>query len=349
MSDEKTEEPSKKKLNQAREDGQVVKSSDLVDATTLGAMVVSLSAGQHYLLDTLRSIVRSTIDFSSGDRTLQSLSLTLSHIGLYAAAILGGISAITLSTAFLALVPQTGLAISTKALEPKLDAINPGTGLQKIFGVSALIDLAKMTVKAIVLVAVMWQTIKSSMPIVASSLQQTLPRLSSVLWSVVLHVATVALSVFFVIGLMDYKIQHWQFIRKNRMSKDEVKRESKDSEGNQEIKGERKRLAQEMTKEEPKRGMRRANVVVVNPVHYAVALRYDPVECPVPIVIAKGLDGEALLLRRYATECGVPIVANPPVARMLHKVPERHPVPEELFEVVATILKWVDGLKLKPS
>jgi type III secretion protein U len=92
-----------------------------------------------------------------------------------------------------------------------------------------------------------------------------------------------------------------------------------------------------------------ANVVVVNPTHYAVALRYDPTEFPLPVVLAKGTDAQALLIRRYATEAGVPIVANPPVARMLHKVPEKQPIPEELFEVVAAILRWVDGLAIQPA
>ncbi|MBN3851593.1 MULTISPECIES: type III secretion system export apparatus subunit SctU [Burkholderiaceae] len=349
MSDDKTEEPSEKKLRDAREEGQVAKSTDLVEVAPLGALLLTFTAGQRYLTDSLRAVVNDALDFTHGDRTLQDLSVTLSDMGFHAIGLLCGIAAIALVAAVLALFPQVGFVISLKAVNPKLDAISPASGLKKIFGMNALIDLAKMTVKAIVLMAVMWSTIKSSMPVVASSLDETLARLIEVLWSVVTHLVTVALGVFIVIGAVDYKLQHWQFIRKNRMSKDEVKREHKDSEGNQEVKGERKRIAREMSQEEPKRGVGRASVVVVNPVHYAVALRYDPVECPLPIVIAKGLDDEALLLRRYATESGVPIVANPPVARMLHKVPEKQPVPEELFEVVAAILKWVDGIGTQPA
>ncbi|TKC86941.1 EscU/YscU/HrcU family type III secretion system export apparatus switch protein [Trinickia terrae] len=349
MSDEKTEEPSEKKLKKAREEGQVAKSTDLVEVATLGSVVLVLFAGQHYLVDSIESIVKSAIDFTHGERSLNDLSVTLADMGLHAVGLLCGMAMVGLVAAILALAPQVGLQISTQAVAPKFDAVMPSTGIKRIFSMNALIDLGKMTLKALVLIAVMWQTIKSSMPVVASSLDQSVPQLIAVLWSVLMHVVIVALAVFVVIGAFDYKLQHWQFIRKNRMSKDEVKREFKDSEGNQELKGERKRMAKELSQEAPKRGVSRANVVVVNPVHYAVALRYDPTEYPLPVVIAKGVDDEALLLRRYATECGVPIVANPPIARMLHKVPEKQPVPEELFEVVAAILRWVDGLSPQPA
>lgn len=349
MSDEKTEAPSEKKLRKAREDGQVAKSTDLVEVASLGAVVLVLAAGQHYLGDSIQAIIRTAIDFTHGDRSLDDLRVALADMGLRAIGLLCGVAAIALAAAVLALAPQVGLQISLQSVAPKFDAVMPSSGIKKIFSMNAIIDLAKMTIKAAVLVAVMWQTIKSSMPVVVSSLDQSVPQLIAVLWSVLIHVVTVALGVFIVIGAFDYKLQHWLFIRKNRMSKDEVKREHKDSEGNAEVKGERKRMAKELSQEAPKRGVGRANVVVVNPVHYAVALRYDPTEFPLPVVLAKGVDDEALLLRRYATELGVPIVANPPVARMLHKVPEKQAVPEELFEVVAAILRWVDGLAIQPA
>jgi type III secretion protein U len=265
-------------------------------------------------------------------------------MGLQALGLLCGIAAVALVAAFLALAPQTGLKISLKAVMPKLASVSPGSGFQRIFSMNSAIDLVKMVVKAAILVAVMWQTIKSAMPVVASALDRSVPQLIAVLWSVLMHVVVVALGVFIAIGAFDYKLQKWLFIRKNRMSKDEVKREHKESDGNPEVKGERKRMAREMSQEGPKGGVSRANVVVVNPVHYAVALRYDPTEFPLPVVLAKGLDEQALRLRQQAMHARVPIVANPPVARMLHKVPLNQPIPEELFEVVAAILRWVDGL-----
>lgn len=344
MSDEKTEQPSDKKLRKVREEGQVAKSSDLVEVACVGVVFVALQAGATHLADMLRAVLNDALVFASGAHSMQDLLHALTDIGLHAIELLIGIAALAFFAAVLALLPQTGMQISMAAATPKLASVSPASGLKRMVSLTALLDLAKMTVKAAILIVVMWQTIKNALPVVASALDRSIPQLVEVLWSVLMHVVAVAFGVFVVIGAVDYRLQKWLFIRRNRMSKDELKREHKESDGNPEMKGERKRLARELSQEGPKRGVGRATVVVVNPVHYAVALRYDPVEFPLPVVLARGVDGEALLLRRYATELGVPIVANPPVARMLHKVPENQPIPEELFEVVAAILRWVDGL-----
>jgi type III secretion protein U len=344
MSDDKTEEPTANKLKKVREKGQVTKSTDLVEVACLGGILMTLQGGEHYLSGTLRTIVQCALDFIGGDRSLPQMTLALYTIGAHLAGLLCGIAAISLGAALLALAPQTGLLISLEAVMPKFTAVSPGSGMTRIFSLNAAIDLLKMTLKAAVIVAVMWQTIRSVLPLVASALYQSLPQLIGVLWSVLMKILGVALAVFVVIGVVDYKLQKWLFIRKNRMSKDEVKREFKDSDGNPEVKQERRRMAHAAAHEAPKKGIGRANVLVVNPTHYAVALRYVPAEYPLPVVIAKGMGEQALMLRRYASEEGVPIVSNPPVARMLHKVDENQPIPEDLFEVVAAILRWVDNL-----
>ncbi len=347
MSGEKTEEPTRKKLKKAREDGEVAKSTDLVEVACLAGILALLVGTERFLSDSLHAVIHGALDFMNGPRTLQDVRNALTVMAGHAAGLMIGALAVSLVAAVVALVPQTGLVFSMKAVIPKFNAVNPSSGLQKIFSVNAVVDLAKMTVKAAAIVAVMWQAIESSLPVVASSLNQSLPQLIVTLWSVVLHVLGVALLAFIVIAAVDYKLQMWLFTRKQRMSKDDVKREFKDSDGNPELKGERKRLAHQLSNETPKRHISRANVVVVNPVHYAVALRYDPTEYPLPVVIAKGTDEQALALRREAAAIGIPIVANPPVARMLHKVPESQPIPEELFEVVAAILRWINGLAIQ--
>jgi type III secretion protein U len=349
MSDDKTEAPSDQKLRKAREKGEVAKSTDVVEVASLGSMLVVLQAGQQYLVSSLRGIVKSSIDFMSGPRSMDDFYATLGDMTGHAVSMVCGIAAIGMFAAILALVPQTGLKFSFEAVSPKFDAVNPATGLKKIFSMNAMIDLLKMTVKGLLIVVVMKQTIVSVMPVVASALDQPLPQLIHVLWSVMERVLGTALGVFIVIAAVDYKLQAVMFIRKQRMSKEDVKREHKESDGNPEVKGERKRLAHKLANENPKGGLKRANVVVVNPVHYAVALRYDPSEYALPVVIAKGLDEQALLLRRHAADLGIPIVANPPVARQLYKVSENQPIPEELFEVVATILQWVNSLGTKAA
>jgi type III secretion protein U len=344
MSDEKTEKPTAKKLKKVREQGQVTKSTDLVETACLAAVLMVLFAGERFLTASLREVLQIALDFTGGDHSVHQMTIALYAMGGHLLALLCGVALVAMVGALIALAPQTGLVIALEAVSPKLNAVSPGSGIQKIFSLSAVMDLLKMTVKAVVIVAVMWTTIKSVLPLVASALYQTLDQLTAVLWSVILKILGVAVVVYGLIGVVDYRLQAWLFIRKNRMSKDEVKREFKESDGNPEMKGERKRVAHEIANQAPKKDMRRANVLVVNPTHYAVALRYAPEEFPLPLVIAKGTDEQALLLRRYAAEENVPIVSNPPVARMLHKVDENAPIPEDLFEVVAAILRWVDSL-----
>jgi type III secretion protein U len=145
-----------------------------------------------------------------------------------------------------------------------------------------------------------------------------------------------------VFGPVDYAIQRWQFMKDQRMSKDEVKKEYKSQEGDPEIKHKRKQIAREDARSNPRKAVAGANAVVVNPTHYAVAIRYRAEEFGLPVVVAKGVDGEALMIRRHAEEQGVPLFTNPPLARSLHQVPLGRPVPEELFEAVAAVLRWVD-------
>jgi type III secretion protein U len=163
-----------------------------------------------------------------------------------------------------------------------------------------------------------------------------------VCWQAASHVLWIGVAVFVAVAPIDFLIQHILFIKGQMMSKDEVKREFKGQEGDPEIKGQRKRLALELSNEAPRQAVAKADALVVNPTHYAVAIRYRADEAGVPLVLAKGVDDAALALRRHAEELGVPIFANPPLARALHKVPLDHAVPEELFEAVSVVLRWVD-------
>jgi type III secretion protein U len=134
------------------------------------------------------------------------------------------------------------------------------------------------------------------------------------------------------------------------MSKDEVKREHKNSEGDPHIKGQRKQLARQMVDEaKPKQSVAGAQAVIVNPTHYAVAIRYAPEECGLPCITAKGVDDEALKLREEAQALGIPIIGNPPLARALYLVKLNDPVPEALFETVAEVLAWVSEIGAKDT
>ncbi|MDR3096671.1 MAG: type III secretion system export apparatus subunit SctU [Paraburkholderia sp.] len=351
MSEEKTEQPTPKKLKDARKEGQVSRSSDLTDAISMTAVVVFLVATASQMSDTLRALVDLALGFVNGDHSIVSMQTQLYKAGGLALRASVPVVCVAALAAVAAGIGQVGLQIATKPVTPNLNAVSPGAGIKRIFSIRTVIESAKMVVKAVIVFCVMWVSIKWLFPLIVGSLYQPLPGLTRMFWDMLLKLLMVAAAVFVLIGAADVKLQQLMFLKKMKMSKDEVKREHKNQEGDPRIKGERRRLARELLNSPPpaaKVGM--ANMMVVNPTHYAVAVRYAPGEHPLPRVIAKGMDDQAMLLRRAAHEAGVPIVGNPPVARALYKVKLDEPIPEELFETVAAILRWVEaiGAREKP-
>ena len=345
MSDEKTEEPTQKKLDDAKKKGQSPKSQDVnAAAGVLGLMIYLMVMGEAMLNQMSRSVllaiergtqVRSDADLLAITADVLQTSL-LSVVPIVAASVvLGVVSAFA----------QVGAIVSFEAVELKFDKLNPAEGLKKIFSVRSLIDFAKMVVKAVALGAVVWVMVKDMVPLLVGAAYLPPLGIGAIGWTAVLKLLGAASVVFIVIGPVDFGIQKWLFIRDQKMSKDEVKREHKESEGDPQLKGKRKQLAQEMATSAPEKRVPGASVVVTNPTHYAVALLYDPVESPLPVVVAKGMDAEALRIRGLAEQHHVPIVGNPPLARALHTLGIDEPIPEHLFEAVAAVMRWVQVVK----
>ncbi len=347
--DEKTEKPTSKKLKDAREEGQVSRSSDLTDGISMAVVVLVLAAGASHFTDVLRSIETIAMQFVNADHSLTNLHTQLFKLGGAAlAAIVPCVCAAALGS-IAASIGQVGFQVAMKPVVPNMKAIDPASGTKRIFSLKTLIDLLKMVVKAVIVFAAMWFTIKWLFPLIVGSLYQPLPELSLMFWGMIVKLLFVATALFVLTGAADVKLQSFLFLRKMKMSKDEVKREHKQQEGDPRIKSERRRLAREFATEAPPQRVGLANLMLVNPTHYAVALRYAPDEHPLPRVIAKGMDEHAAVLRREAREAGVPIIGNPPVARALYKTGIDEPIPEELFETVAAILRWVEAIGAKQA
>jgi len=247
-----------------------------------------------------------------------------------------------------AIASQAGLgslSFNTKLWAPKGNRINPASGLKRIFSVRSLIDLLKAVLKALLIGAVLYRTGMLLVPLMLGAAYQPVDGLAAVAWGVLCKVFGVSGVLYAIIGVADYGVQYWLFIRDHKMSKDEVKREHKDSEGDPHIKQERRKIGREIANAAPNEPVANANVVVVNPTHYAVALRYDPDEAGLPRVIAKGVDDDARVIREQAMQYGVPIVGNPPLARALFLVAVNDAVPEPLFDSVAAVLAWVENMQ----
>jgi type III secretion protein U len=341
MSDEKTEEPTQKKLDEARDKGQNPKSQDVNAAaqlmlSTVMLVLSSLIAGPH--LQKLFDIVNRRAWTATTDDEVLALMFSMlvecvfmSAPYLLAAALVGAIAG----------VAQTGIIISFEPLMPNFDKLNPAEGIKKLFSMRSIIDFIKMLIKAVLFGAVLYLTITSLLPMLIGTSLQDPMLVAAVAWHSIIKLMGAATIIFIVIGPVDFGIQKWMFIRDQRMTKDEIKREHKESEGDPELKGKRKQLAKEMVMgPPPQKTVPGASVVVTNPTHYAVALRYDA-EMPLPVVVAKGVDETAATIRALAEMHKVPMVSNPPLARALFKVDLEAPVPEALFEAVAAVLRWV--------
>lgn len=345
MSGEKTEEPTQKKLDDARKKGQSPKSQDVNAAVGLVGLLIALIVMAESMFERLSDLMLRALNqglVAKSNPELMALMVETLKTGIVT--VLPFIAA-SVVLGLVASFGQVGFNLSFDPISPKFDKLNPAEGLKKLFSVRSLIDFLKMVVKAIALGAVLWVLIKGMVPLLVGATYFDPAGVGMQGWKAMIKLLAAGCLVFVVVGPVDFGLQLWLFKRDQKMSKDEVKREHKESEGDPQLKGQRKQIAQEMATSPPEKRVPGASVVVTNPTHYAVALRYEPGETPLPIIVAKGMDAEAMRIRAIAEKSGVPIVGNPPLARALHKLNLDDPVPEELFEAVAAVLRWVGYLK----
>lgn len=343
MSDEKTEEPTDKKLRDARRDGETVKSPDLSFSLLLIAASLGLSFAGPAMGEHLRALLGVALDMQASSGTDTDLRRAMGRIGIQAL-LLSIPVFVAVVASIVSVASQIGLAISFKPLEPKFNAINPASGLKRMFSLRSFIDLAKMLVKAAVLAAALYKTMIGLVPLIVGVAYEPVLDLIEISWSTLCRLFAVGGVLYLVLGVADYGIQKWLFIRDHRMSKEDVKREHKDSEGDPHLKGKRKQVAKEIVEGNPDKAVASAQAVIVNPTHYAVAVRYMPSEYDLPRIVAKGVDADALEIRRMAERHGVPIVGNPPLARALYLVPAGDAIPEACFKAVAAVLAWVEDM-----
>lgn len=344
MSDEKTEKPTDKRLEDARRDGEAAKSHDLAVAAIFLGVAITMWVGGGFFADRMKAIFLIGLDIQSVQGDDFNLYQAMGKMAIEGLLIAVPFVVVSVIAAVTAILSQIGIVVSFKPIEPKFDAINPAQGFKRLFSLRSLIDVVKMAIFGCVVVAVVWMTIRSLLPLAAGTAYATLPDIVEIGWGVLARFIAVSCLLYVVFGAADYAVQKWLFIRDHRMSKDETKRETKESEGDPQIKGQRRQIAREVVESGERQRVGGANVVVVNPTHYAVAIRYSTDELGVPQVVAKGADHDAFRIRTWAQESDVPIVSNPPLARALFEVPVDDPVPEALFETVAVILRWVEQL-----
>jgi flagellar biosynthesis protein FlhB len=343
---EKTEEPTHKKLQDARKKGQVWKSKDFS-----GVMVFCVGLGVvKAMFPTLRSRITSLFDYG-----LDKLAHPEDYLRVLNTVVMDGLMAmlfISLPVVFAGAVAgglsdflQVGSLFSIEVIMPKFDKLNPISGMKNIFSKKQMVELIKNVVKVSVTGYVVYGVVRDAIGLIALTIRGDEQALMDVMGELIFRIASRVALLFVIFAIFDIWWQHRAFHKDMMMSKDEVKREYKESEGDPHHKAHRKQMHHEILEQAAMQNVRKANVVVTNPEHVAVALRYDRDADAAPKVVCKGVETRAAAIRELAKEYGVPMLRNVPLAHALLRLEVGDEVPEELYDAVAEVLNFVYSLR----
>jgi flagellar biosynthetic protein FlhB len=341
--DNKTEKATPKRREEARNKGQVARSQDLSGSVVLMATILALAATGPATLDSLARCIRETLALAGDSDVAVGTGLgdLLSHLGGTVLKGVAPIAAAAVIAGVLVNLAQVRPKITPKAIKPDGNKINPLKGFKNVFGPNMLFEGAKSIVKMGLLGAIALVAVLPGIPEMAGMVGMAPADLMSKAAEMVLDIAIRGGLAYMAIGVVDYFWQRYRHEKNIKMDKEEVKRESKDQNVSAEVKGAIRRRQMQASRARMMAAVPTADVVVTNPTHFSVALKYDT-EMLAPQVVAKGQDLIALQIRRVAAEHGVPVVPEPPLARSLHgSVEIGHQIPEELFAAVAQVLAFV--------
>lgn len=341
--DEKTEDPTPFRREQARKEGRVANSSDLSVALMVVAMMLSLTMAGPPIARGLADMMRY---FFQGPYletlTVQSSQLLVSAILQMLVPSLLFFMGIIFVIAILANVIQVGFHINEKGIQLRWESLNPVKGLKRIFSLGSLVKLGISIGKVVLLGGLAAWTVWRMMYDLAGMTDTTVEMLVSYITQQSVMLGYQLAAVLFVLSLLDYAYQKYKFEESLKMSKQEIKDEFKSHEGDPQIKQKRREIHQKLAMANTVSAVKEADVVVRNPTHFAVALKYEAEKHLAPIVTAKGTDEIALKIIEVAEQHDVPVIENRPVARALYRdVKVGQPIPQEMYSVFAEILKYV--------
>lgn len=343
---EKTEEPTHKKLDDARRKGQVWQSRDLTGVAVflvgLGTLKVMWPMVEQQTAELFRFTfdkVANPVDLERA--TFRAMIMAVTRVIILSVPIALAGSVVGALVSFL----QVGPLFSAEVLSPKFEKLNPINGFKNMFSKKQLVEFLKSIIKMSVTGYVVYSVVRDAMGMVLGTIRVDADGVLNVLGELVYRIATRVGLVFVGFSLFDVWFQRRSYMKDMMMSKDEVKREYKESEGDPHHKMKRRELHMEILESAQMESVKGADVVVTNPEHYAIAIRYDRENDVAPRVIAKGLDKRAEAIRELARQADVPLLRNVPLAHALYRVEVGQEIPEELYDAVAEVLNFVYGLK----
>jgi flagellar biosynthetic protein FlhB len=337
---ERTEPATPRRREEAREEGRIARSADLTAAVTLLAGLLSLNAGGPWLMEKLVSLTRSIE--APHDATAAGIAAASGTILRAAAVIIAPLLGSVWLAAVVATAVQSGVVLSWKRLTPSPEKLNPVVGLRRLVSADSAGRLAMGVVKTVIVTAVAYFSIRAQLNQVlgagALGIVDALGVSAAAIFRFTLNVGVALL----ILAIVDYLLERWKLERNLRMTRQEVRDELRRMEGDPLIKQRRRQIQQRLAMQRLRLDVPKADVVVSNPTHFAVALRYDSVTMSAPRVIAKGQDFLAMRIRQIAQEHGIPIVQRAALARALYAaVDVGDEVPPTFYRAVAEVLAYV--------
>lgn len=344
---DKTEYQSQKKLEESRKRGELPRSQELGTLVVFTVFMIYLSSQGMAWIESMGELMAGLLRFDrflslNRENLVDFLTLPAFHTARLLLPLLG----VILVVSPLLSMCQTGFNIAHDKLAPDWSRLNPVSGMRRIFSLRQVIEGLKSTIKIALFGWLAYSAVHDRlgqiMAIGTVDLHQQLSLMIDIGLAIGIRVAILMA----ILGIADLAYQWWEFIKRMRMTHQEMKDETKEREGNPLIKQRQRSLAMQAARQRMMAEVPKASVVVMNPTHFAVALKYSPDKAPAPIVVAKGADHVALRIRQLALDSGVPVVENKPLARALHrKAKIGRVIPSEFFRAVAEVLAFIYLLK----
>ncbi len=349
QSSDKTEQPTPKRLEDARKKGNVAKSTEINSAFVLLTGTLTLFFISGYMFQNfsmfMKHVLSSLMTYQIARDSVRPYAISLIGISIK---IMAPLLLAIMVIGILANVGQVGFLFTLEPVIPNLEKIDPIKGFQRIFSMRSMEELIKGILKIVIIGYVMYRVIKGHYADYFLLMDQGPRQIMSFMMRVIFQMAIWASLILVILAAADFAFQKWNYLKDMRMTKQEVKEEMKEYEGDPQVKGRIRSLQREMARKRMMADVPKADVVITNPTHYAVALKYEPEGMEAPRVLAKGSRKLALKIKEIARESGVPIVEDPPLARALFKSAEvGMEIPVDLFQSVAEVLAYIYRLKGK--
>jgi flagellar biosynthesis protein FlhB len=340
---ERTEEATSRRRDEAREKGQVARSQEMISVGILVACLIYFYFGSSGLLKNIMELM--TIGFrtaSQADLTVESFKSLFNDYVFKGFIILFPIMLTVLVAGILGNVLQIGVMFSSESLIPKFEKIDPIKGFKRLFSVRSIVELIKSIFKMCIVGIVAYIIIKAE-------ISNMIPLMEQSVWGIMIYFGQVCFKILLattivlvILAILDYIYQRWEYEKSLRMTKQEIKDEYKNTEGDPLIKSRIRRLQREIAQKRMMSKVPKADVIITNPTHLAVAIQYDSENMMAPKVVAKGANIIAEKIREIARENDVPIVENKPLAQVLYKTVDiDNSIPEDLYRAVAEVLAFV--------